>query len=64
MTTRELILSAVGVLALAAFLVVAVASCTSMQTHNQRNRRDVQLTCLQQGKQWIAGNCIAVPKGP
>jgi len=49
-------------------IVVAIAliwgGATLMITSNTHRDRDVRTACIKHGKQWISGNCIAVPTQP
>lgn len=55
---ETLVATVVGILALLVFLLFTVRACSNSHDENQRNRRDVQLACVQAGHQWVQGNCV------
>lgn len=47
--------------AIVGIIVTVVVFCTATCEKDSSHSRDVQIACLNNGNQWIDGNCIKVP---
>lgn len=59
MDDRTLLVVAVASVIVAIVAAVAIG-CTVGAMRGSDNARQVKLACIEQGQQWISGNCIAV----